>query len=534
MGEIVYRKLKKTCTVFCMLILYCICSSGPISNIFLKILLIMFFSYLIYWINRNKGELRKGKLILLCLSVISFVCGGFSNNIFINLISWGGMLFSSMFYLYSMCVEDSWSLTYVVSFFECAIWFPFAYTYDFLKKEQYNKMERIKCQKRINGVILSLTFTAGILIPMYMSEGGMFRQWIELSGSVIMDNLLQTVIAVVFGWIPAMLIYSYVKGIDKISDKADRQIKLFSQFDRYKMFFDIRNIKLFFIMNTVVNVVYAIAQMISFFSGMYIKELSKDTKYLVPITVSVILNALITFVLVLIIKEKKLNENTEFISSYNIYYAISIVFVAFTLGWRYFNNVFYYGMKGTWNIIGLIILFVLAFIVWNIVSISNGYANLCKLVSIGIVTLLIIFNLCIPELIIGGINVAMFNYKYNNNILNNSVENISEVVITQHDIDVNYLKELGIWGIPSLLALVNIDNFYEEENRSLNLVVEDKIVNILLEEVDSEQGKKIESMENGERLNCLIGVLENNPAYQIPGYRKIILKSIIQAYRGNS
>lgn len=531
MGEIVFRKLKKACTVFCMLILYCICSSGPISNIFLKILLIMFFSYLIYWVNRNKRDLRKGKLVLLCLLVVSVVCGGFSNNVCINLISWGCMIFSSMFYLYSMCVEDSWSLTYVVSFCECAIWFPFAYTYDYLKKEQYNKIERIKRQKRINGVILSLTFTAGILIPAYMAEGGMFRQWIELVGSVIMDNLLQAVIAVVFGWIPAMLVYSYVRGIDKISEKTDRQIKLFSQFDRYKMFFDTWNIKLFFIINTVMNVVYAIAQIISFFSGMYIKEMPEDTKYLVPIMVAVILNVLITFLLVLIIKEKKLNENTEFISSYNIYYAISIVFVALTLGWRYFNNVFYYGMKGMWNIIGLVILFVLAFIVWNIVSICNGYTNLCKLVSVGSIMLLIIFNLCIPELIIGGINVAMFNYKYNNNLLNNSVENISEAVITQQDIDINYLRELGMWGIPSLLALVNIDNSYEEENRPLNLVVEDEIINILLNEVDGEQGRKIENMESGERLNSLIEVLEKNPAYQIPGYRKIILEKIKQQYR---
>lgn len=140
------------------------------------------------------------------------------------------------------------------------------------------------------------------------------------------------------------------------------------------------------------------------------------------------------------------------------------------------------------------------------------------------------FCICIPEFWIGKINVAIFNYKYEHQLLVNAVGGDSSVaLITQQDLDMEYLQTLGIWAIPSLASLKDIANSYQENQKMVKDIAEKEIIDILKEDLSVKEREELENLQTGQ-IFYILDALEQNKEYKLPGYKKVILDIVQQAY----
>lgn len=532
MNTMEYRKLKKACLTFSILILYLSCNAFDISYLGVKLAEAMLLLYVARWIYRNCTIKSRGRVIFLGVAIIGMGLGSLSNSVVLRVLASLGELFAAMMYLYTLKKNVEFDFSFLVQFFCDALYLPFAYIYDFLKRENYTQAERIRNQKIINGIIMNIVISFFILIPLYMSGDYIFRSWMVVLWGVLVDNVFAITIAIIFCWIPAMFIFSYAKGICKdVTPTIKMQQKMFGTLDKGMFFFNDINIKMIFIGGTTVNTAYAVSQIAYVFQmkGAEGGVLQKNNS-VVPIFVAVILNLFILLILSLIIIAKKINNNSIDIFSYNIYYAVSLILVWIAVGWRYVNVIFKYGLKGMWPITGLLLLLIFAGVTCNIISVINNYENFIKYVFYGVMITALGFSICIPEFWIGKINVAIFNYKYEHQLLANSEGNDSSVtLIAQQDLDMEYLQTLGIWAIPSLLSLKDITNSYQENQKMLKDVAEEEIIEIFKEDLSVKERKGLEEIQT-EQIYHLVDVLEQKKEYKLPGYKKVILGLVQQVY----
>lgn len=527
-----YRMLRKACLTFSVVILYLSCNAIDISYLGVKLAEVMLLLYVVYWIRRNNESKSRGRVIFLGVAIAGMGLGSLSSSVVLRAIASLGELLSAMIYLYTLRCCDKFNFAFLVQFFHDALYLPFSYIYDFFERENYTQEERIKNQKIANGIILTIVLSVFILIPLYMSGDYVFRSWMIILWGWLLDNVFAITISIVFCWIPAMFIFSYVKGINEdVEPAVELQQEMFDTLDKNKFFFNGLNIKMIFIGGTIINVVYAIAQ------AAYVLQkegaeggvLRKDNS-IVPIFTAVVINLFILMILSLIIIARKINNDSIDIFSYNIYYAISLVLVWVSVGWRYVNIVFKYGLKGIWPIAGLLLLLILAGVACNIMSVINDYEDFVKCTFYGIMIAVLGFCICIPEFWIGKINVAIFNYKYEHQLLVNAVGGDSSVaLITQQDLDMEYLQTLGIWAIPSLASLKDIANSYQENQKMVKDIAEKEIIDILKEDLSVKEREELENLQTGQ-IFYILDALEQNKEYKLPGYKKVILDIVQQAY----
>lgn len=528
-----YRKLKRNCIIFGMLIILLSSVSWGIARVALSIVELFFFLYLVHWIDPNKKQREHMKLIFFCLFIVGVGFGGMFSSIVLKGAASASTILAAMLYLYSIKVPIIFDRNFISRFFSAMIYFPFAYVNTFWETENLGRIERIKKQKIINGIIFTFVIVLMILIPLYAVGDKIFGAWIEIIVGWLWENILNFLAAIILGWIPAMLVYSYMRGLE-ISDFPYASSKRAGDnIDEHKMFFNLFSVKAILIGSTAINCLFIISQFVYFFETNKNYEEINGIGHMIAILSALILNSMFLIVLTLGIKEKGMNNYSISISSLNVYYALSIIAVWVSLCWRYVVVVFDYGLKGIWPLWGLIMLVVLAVVAWNIMGVLRDYQKFVKSVCYGMATLLILFNICIPEYWIGKINVTIFNYKYDNHLLINDFNDdtdISVVIVESQDLDIDYIKTLDEWSIPAFIAVKNIPNYYGDSGQTISTIAEEGIFAILESDLTVKEIEIINELGQDERQQRVINMLEEKTEYRLPGKKRVILNMVKEAY----
>lgn len=530
-----YRKLKRACIIFGILILLLNCTEWGIEQIALKIIEILFLVYLACWLDKDAVKKEYYKLLFFCVFIVGAGFGNLINNIVAKLIVTIITILAAMLYLYSIRIRVSYDRKFLIHFFSSVIYLPFAYVYDFLKKEEYTRIERIKQQRIFNGIFVSLTITLFGIIPLYANGDAVFKGWLEIGVGWLLENVFCFSVAIGFCWVPAMLIYSYVKGICMENVNDNITINIISNVDKKKMFLNKFSVKAILISGGVVNLLFTCTQIAYFFEVNKKYEEISSIGNMVSIFGAIIINVVLLTVTALVIKEKRINEYSDSIASLNIYYAISIIAVWIAFLWRYLISIYKYGLKGIWTIWGLAILLLIAVVSWNISNVLYNYERLIKISCYGISVLFVIFNICLPEYWIGKINIKIYDYKYNNGLLKYVSEDIfredmSNIIVAEQDLDMEYLKTLQIWAIPALLDVIDVDNYYEETGKTVGAIAKETIIEILEKDLTEENREVMKKMDNDEKIRYMCMQLEKKLDYRLLGQKRVILEALKQAY----
>ena len=330
-----------------------------------------------------------------------------------------------------------------------------------------------------------------------------------------------------------MLVYSYVRGLDLNSVPCCPPDRILNNIDKNKMFFNLFSIKSVLIGSITANCLFVASQLIYFFEPSKDYNKINSLGHMSSIFAAVFLNILLLTFLTLVIKEKQINKYSISLSSFNIYYAVSIVMVWVALFWRYAVTVFHYGLKGIWPLWGLAMLLFLAIVAWNIMGVLWNYQKFVKTVCYGTATLLLLFTICIPEFWVGKINIMIFDYKYTHNQLVNSVDDntdISTVIIMSQDLDIEYLKTLNEWAVPALLTVKDIPNIYEGSEKALSDIAEEEIFTILEKDLTAAEMESMEGLASSEKMISILSILSEKAEYRLPGAKRLILNFVKKSF----
>lgn len=212
-------------------------------------------------------------------------------------------------------------------------------------------------------------------------------------------------------------------------------------------------------------------------------------------------------------------------------YATSILLVCICFGWRNIFAISEWGLKDIWLIFGMGLFVLLSIIAWILVFVMSDYRRIIKIVCYGIASWFLIFNICMPEYWCSMINVKIYEHKYANERLENSVvgevrAQMQEVPITKKDLDIDYMKTLDLWSIPALLQIKDVKNLYVETGKTVGMTATEAIIEILKKDLNEEDTQTVDNMESDEKMQFLLDELQSNFEYKLPGKKKIMLKLV--------
>lgn len=469
--------------------------------------------------------LRSSKMIGHSQWRISLIIMGVSALVYVSAQNYGlktyffwSMIASGLIYLYRLCYSEALSWNYVIQMVNDSVYLMLCYFVDMWRIKK-NILIMEKDRKILGGILGAFVVLFFGLIPLYVLGDIHFRGLVKVCFYTGVEVVPIVFSCMIFGIIPAMFNYSYMKGLytDLVLENPGRKTGEYRT-GNTGFYFNEITMKIIIIAVLLVNTVFMITQIVFLLSSSRYNVNAEEVDHMrgvYLIGLAVILN-----IVVIGMCEYLFWKKPEAKLRYWVFWdALVTVVIMFSVVYRYVESIVRYGIHSIEIFSGITFLCIMIGLIFALTLTWKKKINVFQKALNWICITLIILSLTPFEYIIPEINVGIFQYKYQNNL--------AEAVIREHDLDMDYLRQFRYQAIPAMSKLKTINNPYEGKNKSVAELSAEYIWGIFKEDIKEQDYRELMRNEDiTKRLRNMTMILEKKSEYQILGYKRHALEAV--------
>lgn len=503
---------------FGFLLLIGLCSNSFFLRNFVVLLILGTICYEASWLKMEKvlkTPQWRLSLILTTVSGIAYIAG--QNYLLKSVLFWF-MIVGGIIYLYRVCYPDTLSWNYIKQMFEDTVYLLLSSFVDIWRVKKRND-EKIRDRKIHAGLIGAIVVVVGILIPLYALADIHFREILKITINKIIEVAPILSACIVFGFIPAMFNYSFVKGLytDVVLENPRRDTSIPNR-EKPGFYFNETTLKIIALLALLVNTIFVIIQIVYLMDPLQY-NLNIEDSYrmdgMLPLAIAVIVNIIVIGICVLLTKRDK-ETKLHLLVFWDI---LSTIAISISILYRYYWKVTRYGIRSLEVISGLLLIVTFILLLLSLTVLIKRNTEIMPLAIRWISIAFVVSSLIPSEYLISQINVSVFLHKYNQETAN--------VSLSQKDIDLEYLAGFKYQAIPAMARLNYIDNTYGETGISVGEKTRKYMIEILKKDLTNGEKEMLDQRaDTEEKLNFLVEKLEMKSEYQMFGYKKQALESL--------
>lgn len=531
------RGWKRKITIFSILLFFLAMNEGVVTHLLLTMLLIYALSFTMKGIAVEKNVCCRYKLSFAFSIAFSIVINITPNVFWFDFLIVLALVIG-LFSLYRCCypkmkVIKGWRQSLLD-----IILLLFAQIPDYFVREDDSILNRKKrSQYFIATIVAGGVFC--IVIGLYSHADTNFAYLLQANIYRIKAYSGKLFLSTILGIFLAMEIYSFIRGllldileVNPSIDYLNERIEPIQKTEREFLIHIVNPLSTCWILNVIIvgNTFFIITELLYYWNVFNFQNLTQNTLYYQKGYIGIIAGVLVSdIILYIIYKFAELIRPYIFKCRIKIFTVLCTDFIVLCFGGcRYFRILYAYGINSKRSI-GLYVLIVMMIYLFSALygALNQLWDSVVENCIRWSTIVCLVVGLFWNANVFPVYNTDIFLYKYKTMDLVNyqTGQEIGKVIISREDIDILDMSNANRFAIPSLVKLLDIQNYYEEKSSTVSTEVRKILENILQKDCNREELQQIEEAAGEERLKVVIELLDAKPEYAI-GIRAYSIQSI--------